>query len=151
MDETLVRLKEVREILRKSKAGFAKMLEIPQPTYLRYETGVQKLSTKLIKALIFKCNVNIHWLFTGEGEMFIKKYTFNLRKQKNNNIYCTNEKIKFLIKKNKINKTDFADIVKFQKDRLNDILKNQTTPTIEELYKISKNFDISFDWLINEV
>ena len=67
MDETLVRLKEIREMYKKSKAGFAKMLEIPQPTYLRYETGVQKLSTKLIKALIFKCNVNIHWLFTGEG------------------------------------------------------------------------------------
>lgn len=150
MDETLLRLKEIREVYKKSKAGFAKMLDIPQPTYLRYETGTQKLSTKLIKALIFKCNVNIHWLFTGEGEMFIKKYTFKSKKSNIIKISCINEKIKFLIEKNKLSKTRFAEIVKFRKDRLNSILKNQTIPTFEELYKISKNFDISLDWLINE-
>ena len=149
MDKTLLRLKEIRELFKKSKAAFAKMLDIPQPTYLRYETGTQKLSTKLIKSLIFKCNVDIHWFFTGKGEMFIKKYTFKPKKSKNINIYCINEKIKFLIEKNKINKTSFANIVKLKKDRLNAILKNRTIPTIKELYQIGENFDISFDWLVN--
>ena len=56
---------------------------------------------------------------------------------------------KFLIEKNKINKTRFANIVKLKKDRLNAILKNRTIPTIKELYQIGENFDISFDWLVN--
>lgn len=148
MDKTLLRLKEVRELFKKSKAGFAKTLGISQPTYFRYETGVQKLSSKLIKGLILKFNININWLFTGEGSMFIKTYTCDLQRPPKVNLYCINKKIKFLIKKNKINKKMFANIVKLEKDRLNAILKNKTIPTVEELFKISENFDISFDWLI---
>lgn len=148
MNDTLLRLKEVRMIFKKSKAGFAKILGISQPTYFRYETGEQKLSSKLIVGLISKFNININWLFTGEGSMFIKTHSGKLQKPPHANLYCINEKIKFLIKKNKINKITFANIVKLEKDRVNAILKNKSLPTVEELFKISENFDISFDWLI---
>ena len=83
--------------------GFAKALGISQPTYFRYETGGQKLSAKLIKGLILKFNININWLFTGEGSMFVKNHSGKLQKPPRANLYCINEKIKFLIKKNKIN------------------------------------------------
>lgn len=148
MDDTLLRLKEVRNFFKKSKAGFAKALGISQPTYFRYETGGQKLSAKLIKGLILKFNININWLFTGEGSMFVKNHSGKLQKPPRANLYCINEKIKFLIKKNKINTNMFANIVKLEKARVNAILKNKTIPTVEELFKISENFDISFDWLI---
>lgn len=150
MDDTLLRLKEVRELFKKSQAGFAKMLDIPQPTYLRYESGVQKFSSKLIESLILKFNLNINWLFTGEGSMFVKNHSGKLQKPPRANLYCINEKIKFLIKKNKINKTMFTNIVKLEKDRVNAILKNKSLPTVEELFKISENFDISFDWLFKD-
>ncbi len=149
MNQTLQRLKEVRLILKKSKAAFAKMLDIPQPTYLRYEAGTQKLSSNLIKALILKCNLNINWLYTGEGNMFIKKYTYTIKEKPIENLFNINEKIKFLIEKNQMNKLQFAMIVNCDKDRLDEILQNKSLPTTEELFKISQNFDISINWLLN--
>ena len=50
MDEKYIlnRLIELRNALKQSGNAFAKKLNIPQTTYLRYETGQRKISADLI-------------------------------------------------------------------------------------------------------
>ena len=65
MDEKYIlnRLIELRNALKQSGNAFAKKLNIPQTTYLRYETGQRKISADLIIKLVLICNVNPFWLF----------------------------------------------------------------------------------------
>lgn len=65
------RLISIRKAYGKSGYAFSRMLNIPQPSYLRYETGEQKPSAKLLIGLNKFCNVNINWLLTGQGEQFL--------------------------------------------------------------------------------
>ncbi len=49
-------------------AHLAEILGIPQRTWLNYEAGVA-IPAMVILRLIAACQINPHWLLTGEGRM----------------------------------------------------------------------------------
>jgi len=66
------RLKAVREKLGMTQKEFAKFLNVGIATVQRYEREERIPSGEFLKLLLDKCNVNINWLLTGEGSMFVK-------------------------------------------------------------------------------
>lgn len=66
------RVKEVRAAKDMSQSEFAKLLGIGQSTLGMMEVSKRKISERHIKSICSICNVNEHWLRTGEGEMFVE-------------------------------------------------------------------------------
>ena len=67
------RIKELREKLGLKQAEFADYVGISQGSLSRIEKGTQKADKTLILAICNVFRVNIDWLLTGEGDMFVKK------------------------------------------------------------------------------
>ncbi|APY14214.1 MULTISPECIES: helix-turn-helix domain-containing protein [Brucella] len=66
------RLSEVRKKLGYSeRLAFADALGVSQKTLGNYERGDHEPSAELIQVYKNRYGVNLNWLFTGEGEMFV--------------------------------------------------------------------------------
>ena len=65
------RLQEFRKKLGFTQKEFAKMFGVSEITMRRYEIGKVKPDIDFILELRNRFNLNINWLLTGEGEMFI--------------------------------------------------------------------------------
>lgn len=66
------RLKIWREHLELTQEQFAKQAGIPSRTFQSWETGEKKPGTKALEKLS-NTGVNLHWLFTGQGDMDLRK------------------------------------------------------------------------------
>lgn len=69
------RIKELKAVLKITSLELAKKLDIPARTIGSYERDEAQPGPKFLNALIVKFGVNINWLLTGEGNMFISKKT----------------------------------------------------------------------------
>lgn len=69
------RIKELKEKLRITSAEMAQELDIPVRTIGSYERDEAQAGAKFFNALLEKYNVNINWILTGNGEMFISSKT----------------------------------------------------------------------------
>ena len=67
----MLRLKEVRESMRLSQKAFGALLGLSQGTYQKYESGMVSTPQELLEQLALKYNINLHWLITGQGEMYV--------------------------------------------------------------------------------
>lgn len=63
------RLKQARISLGMSQSKIAELCNIPQTTYSKYENG--GAIPEPIMLLLAKFGFNLHWLITGDGEMFL--------------------------------------------------------------------------------
>lgn len=149
------RLISVRKAYGKSGYGFAKLLNIPQPSYLRYETGEQKPSAKLLIALNRYCNVNINWILTGQGEKFLTNNSIrhealvkNQNNDLNNNLHNWMSRLDIILEDNNITIEDFSLLTNISKKRLDSLRNNKEIPTMDELTNIKSNFNVSTDWLL---
>ena len=129
------RLISIRKAYGKSGYAFSRMLNIPQPSYLRYETGEQKPSAKLLIGLNKFCNVNINWLLTGQGEQFLPNNSLrhealvqSQTQDLDNSLRNWVSRLNIVLEENNLNYGDFANF--------------------EELTKIKSNFNVSLDWLL---
>ena len=154
-NEFVNRLISVRKAYGKSGYGFAKLLNIPQPSYLRYETGEQKPSARLLIALNRYCNVNINWMLTGQGERFLPNHSLkyeSLAKNQNqalqdsaNNWFSRLEEV---LKENDIDLDYFETITGIPKKHIDNFKYNKAMPSVEDLTLIKSNFNVSIDWLL---
>ena len=80
------RLKIIRKKLGyKSREKFANRLNIPFTTLRAYEQGtIENIPHSFLLMLLDNFDVNINWLMTGKGEMFIKPITSNTQEVDNN-------------------------------------------------------------------
>lgn len=68
------RLRLIRENNNESQQQFAKHFKMAQNTYGQYEIGKRAIPDEF-KSQLAKLGINLHWLITGEGSMFIEKQT----------------------------------------------------------------------------
>lgn len=66
-------LKKVRNNLGLSQQDMARELEMHQVQYGTYERGTRKPSAEVFEKLAEKYSVNINYLLTGIGEMFVNQ------------------------------------------------------------------------------
>ncbi len=67
-----LRFKEIRKKKKMTQTEFAELLGTTQRNISKYENEKLEIPDK-IKAELIKIGVDINWLLTGEGEMFLKK------------------------------------------------------------------------------
>lgn len=72
MEKFRVRLKEVRKALGLTQDKFSKELGVSKPTYVRYELGEIWPNATMLSIMTIKYDINLNWLLTGEGEMFLE-------------------------------------------------------------------------------
>lgn len=65
------RLRLVREQTGESQAKFATRFEMVQNTYGQYENGKRSIPDEFKQLLSNKLNLNLNWLITGEGPMYL--------------------------------------------------------------------------------
>ena len=66
------RLKQIRNKLGLSQAKFGSLLKIPQTTYANYESGKALIPDNL-KSELMHLGINLNWLITGEGSMYLNE------------------------------------------------------------------------------
>lgn len=149
------RLISIRKAYGKSGYAFSRMLNIPQPSYLRYETGEQKPSAKLLIGLNKFCNVNINWLLTGQGEQFLPNNSLrhealvqNQTQDLDNSLRNWVSRLNIVLEENNLNYGDFANLIDISHKRLDNLTSKKELPNFEELTKIKSNFNVSLDWLL---
>ena len=69
------RIKNLRKNLNVTAKDFADVLQIPLRTIGSYERNEAQPSPKFFNALIDIYHVNINWLLTGEGNLFLSQKT----------------------------------------------------------------------------
>ena len=97
------RLKKIREYLGYSQNEFAKKLGLKQNTISAYENDRLDVSGKVLSWLAYN-KINLSWLFTGEGEMFLEDNDFKntLKEIKEKGITLEEAKLLDIIKNNEI-------------------------------------------------
>ncbi len=65
------RLREFRTVKRLTASEVANVLDIPVRTVGSYERGEVQPGTKFYDLMIQKYDINVNWLITGIGKMFI--------------------------------------------------------------------------------
>ena len=66
------RIKEFRKVFNLSQQELAKKLNMQPQALARYEKDKVKPSIELAQKLTNMFNINLNWLLTGRGEMFLK-------------------------------------------------------------------------------
>jgi transcriptional regulator with XRE-family HTH domain len=67
------RLQHLIKALKTNQTGFADLVNVSQSNINKMVRGVKGISKTVINGLLLgHKNVNVHWLLTGEGEMFLR-------------------------------------------------------------------------------
>lgn len=69
------RIKELKKILKETSTSLAEKLGIPVRTIGSYERDEALPGIKFLNALIEYYHVNVNWLITGSGNMFLTQKT----------------------------------------------------------------------------
>lgn len=148
MSETLGKnLKELREVLNISQTVLADSLGITTGAVGLVEKNKSKLKTENLIKLIITYNLNINWLLTGKGQMFIyPKNTFEL-KQKNIDFKNFNNRLCKLIENSNLDLKTFAGVVDIDFERLADLCVGKK-PTTDEIVNICECFNVTSDYLL---
>ena len=146
------RLIEVRKAYGLSGYAFAKKLNIPQPTYLRYETGEQKPSGKLIESLVLNCNVNAYWLYSGIGSMFFNPDANSGERCNIVDIYkklpTFGKRLSGLQAKHNFLDREMAQLLNISERAYVSLITGARLPDLAIINAIKKNFRISVDYLL---
>ncbi len=92
------RLKAIRKKSKLNQRNFAKKLSTSYGTLQTYEQGKVKVPHPFLEILIKIFKININWLLTGQGEMFINDNEIKI--ENNNSSNEAIEDFKILEKKN---------------------------------------------------
>ncbi len=148
----LKRLIEVRNAYGLSGYAFAKKLNIPQPTYLRYETGEQKPSARLIEALVLVCNINALWLYTGKGPMFYDIESNSFARQYDASILEKFERfgkrLAAIQAKHNFLDREMAKLLNITEKHYIQLVTGSRKVDINVLNSIKQNFKVSADYLL---
>ena len=146
------RLIEIRKAYGLSGYAFAKKLNIPQPTYLRYETGEQKPSGKLIEALVLLCNVNAYWLYSGIGNMFFNPDENSGERCNNTEIIKKTadfgKRLSYIQAKHNFLDREMAKLLNISERTYVAMVTGSKAPDLNTLNLIKRNFNVSIDYLL---
>lgn len=67
------RLKTIRNSVGLSQKEFGAIMGIAQTSYANYENGRSSIPASLLEMLSAKLNINLNWLITGEGSMYLNE------------------------------------------------------------------------------
>lgn len=145
-------LKNIRLTLGYNQQEIADKLNLNINTYRSYEYQKRDLSNELILKLVDIFNINVHYLYTGQGDMFISTCLNTCNKQDNNkivkNLDSFYKRFNQLQKENDLNDYQFSKETGIPEARIEKLGIGKVLPTLEELNALKTHFDVSIDWLL---
>lgn len=145
-------LKKIRLTLGYNQQEMADKLNMPVRTYMGYEYKTKNLPDDFILKLVNILNVNLHYLYTGQGDMFISTCENTLTKRNNDdivkNLDTFYKRFNQLQKENDLNDFLLSNLTGITEARIEKLGIGKVTPTFEELNALKSHFDVSIDWLL---
>jgi transcriptional regulator with XRE-family HTH domain len=95
MDNFSIRFATLRKTLKVSQQEMAQKMKVTQKTLSSWEQGHNEPCSSLSE-LVTSYNINLNWLLTGEGKMFIDydtNNTQNIQNQSGNSVFTNNGKM----------------------------------------------------------
>lgn len=143
------RLITMRKSITSNASAFARSIDLSQPVYANYERGQRRPAFEILEKMARVHNVNLNWLLTGEGEMFLAQPTLKVRDE-DKKIALRNfgGKINKLQTENDLSLSEAAEILEISEDDFVDYCLNRKKPDINIILKIIEKFDVNFEWFV---
>lgn len=143
-------LKNVRIALQRKTVDFAVQLNVQYRTYLSYERGERTIPAEMLEKLIKDFDVNINYIFTGEGKIFNTKNINPLQiPERKMDVECMKldfgERLYLIQKFNGKTDEEMAEILSMSLIRYYEITNESKSLTLKECDVIKANFDVSID------
>lgn len=146
------RLKQIRTRLGYSQNQMADKLNVELNTYRGYEYKTKNLPDNILKSLAIIFNVNLNWLYTNKGDMFISNCNNSLELQDNSelikNLTSFYKRFNQLQKENNLRDFQMSKLLDIHESRIEKLGIGKVLPVFDELNKIKLYFDVSIDWLL---
>lgn len=142
----------VRKNINSNAASFAKEVGIPYTTFIKYERGERKPSFELLEYLVDVYNVNLNYIFSGQGQMFIKPDNNTLERQNDTTVKERvshfGERLGELQDKHEYLDKDMAKLLKISEEDYIDLKLGDIEPELEVLNRLKQCFKVSIDYLL---
>lgn len=142
----------VRKNINSNAASFAKEVGIPYTTFIKYERGERKPSFELLEYLVDVYNVNLNYIFSGQGQMFIKPDDNTLERQNDTTV---KERVSHfggrlaeLQDKHEYLDKDMAKLLSISEEEYIDLKLDDKEPDFKILVRLKQCFKVSIDWLL---
>lgn len=140
-------LKKIRKKLGLSVAKMADKLEMSASTLTAYERRERTPSVEFYGKLSAILKVNLNWIVSGSGEMFLSpadENTFKKKDIKNNiNVLDIGKKLLDIKTENDLSSFELAAILGMSEERFSHICVGKEEITLKEAISVLENFDIS--------
>ncbi len=145
-------LKKIRVTLGYTQEEIAEKLNINVRTYRGYEYETRGLPTEILTLLSEKLKVNLNWLLTDNGDMFISSGENTLEKCNNTNVLkgmdSFHKRFNQLQKENNLNDLELSKLTGISESKIEKLGIGKSMPSIDDLIALKSNFDVSIDWLL---
>lgn len=145
-------LKQIRLTLGYNQQQMADKLSIDVRKLRSYEYETKNYPINFLQALIDVFNVNVNWLLTGEGEIFISQCENTLQKHANDdilkNLDTFYKRFNKLQKENELNDYQMSKQTGIAESRIEKLGLGKVLPNLDELNALKAHFDVSVDWLL---
>ena len=142
----------VRKNINSNAASFAKEVGIPYTTFIKYEREERKPSYELLEYLVDVYNVNLNYIFSGQGQMFIKPDDNTLERQNDTTVKERvshfGERLGELQDKHEYLDKDMAKLLKISEEDYIDLKLGDIEPDLEVLNRLKQCFKVSIDYLL---
>nr|DAX84338.1 MAG TPA: helix-turn-helix domain protein [Caudoviricetes sp.] len=142
----------VRKNINSNAASFAKEVGIPYTTFIKYERGERKPSFELLEYLVDVYNVNLNYIFSGQGQMFIKPDDNTLERQNDTTVKERvshfGERLAELQDKHEYLDKDMAKLLSISEEEYIDLKLDDKEPDFKILVRLKQCFKVSIDWLL---
>lgn len=146
------RLKNIRTALNLSGEEFGKKIGVSRQYVSNLEADRNVLNNEKLVLLSDDLNVNLNYLFTGKGEMFINECENSHALIENPDCISRfnkwGDRLCNLLTENEITPKTFAKLTGINFGRMQAFILDSAEPTMAELNSIKSNVDISLDELL---
>lgn len=135
-----------------SNAASLQEVGIPYTTFIKYERGERKPSFELLEYLVDVYNVNLNYIFSGQGQMFIKPDDNTLERQNDTTVKERvshfGERLGELQDKHEYLDKDMAKLLSISEEEYIDLKLDDKEPDFKILVRLKQCFKVSIDWLL---
>lgn len=145
-------LATIRKKINPNAAAFSKEADIPYTTFIKYERGERKPSFELLEYLAEVYNVNLNYIFSGRGSMFIKPDDNTGERQNDTTIQERvshfGERLGDLQDQHEYLDKDMARLLKISECDYIDLKQGDELPDLDVLNRLKQCFKVSIDYLL---
>ena len=152
MEDLSNKFKQIRQQKHLTQLELGNYLLVSKQAIANVESGHSKPSIELISKLVDILNVNLNWLVSGHGDMFISDCDNTLESRNNkeltSNIDTFKDRFQQLLEENNLNCYSLSKKINISEKHLEELYIGKRLPNFDDLHALKSNFDVSLDWLL---